>query len=75
MEPVFEQGFSKIDPALEVVWAREGKNDERYVLNHPSAEKGSQFYEARLLKVQDRTLFATETAGLTQLWVVGQFEF
>jgi len=25
-------------------------------LNHPSTEKGSLYYEARLLKVQDRTL-------------------
>ncbi len=70
-EPVFEQGFSKIDPALNGVWASEGENgdprkvefavcasldDDRYVLNHPSAEKGSLFYEARMLKVQDRTL-------------------
>ena len=70
-EPVFEQGFSKIDPALNGVWASEGENgdprkmefavcasldDDRYILNHPSAEKGSLFYEARLLKVQDRTL-------------------
>jgi hypothetical protein len=70
-EAVFEQGFSKIDPALNGVWATEGEDrdprkmefavcasidDDRYVLNHPSAEKGSLFYEARLLKVQDRTL-------------------
>jgi len=70
-EPVFEQGFSKIDPALNGVWASEGENgdprkmefavcasldDDRYILNHPSADKGSLFYEARLLKVQDRTL-------------------
>lgn len=70
-EPVFEQGFSKVDPALNGVWASEGENgdprkmefavcasldDDRYVLNHPSAEKGSLFYEAWLLKVQDRTL-------------------
>ena len=70
-QPVFEQGFSKIDPALNGVWASEGENgdprkmefavcasldDDRYILNHPSAEKGSLFYEARLLKVQDRTL-------------------
>jgi hypothetical protein len=70
-EPVFEQGFSKIDPVLNGVWASEGENgdprkmefavcapldDERYLLNHPSAEKGSLFYEARLLKVQERNL-------------------
>ena len=62
-EPVFEQGFSKIDPDLNGVWASEGENgdpremefavcasldDDRYVLNHPSAEKGSLFYEAQL---------------------------
>jgi hypothetical protein len=70
-EPVFEQGFSKIDPAVNGVWASEGENgdprnmefalcasldDDRYVLNHPSAEKGSLFYEAQLLKVQGHTL-------------------
>lgn len=68
---MFEQGFSKIDPALNGVWASEAENgdprkmefavcaaldDDRYVLNHPSTEKGSLFYEARLLKVQDHTL-------------------
>jgi len=31
-------------------------DDDRHILNHPSADKGSLFYEARLLKVQDRTL-------------------
>jgi hypothetical protein len=70
-EPVFEQGFSKIDPSLSGVWASEGENgdprkmefavcapldDDRYMLNHPSAEKGSLFYEARLVKVQERSL-------------------
>lgn len=70
-EAVFQTGFSKIDPALNGVWASEGENgdprkmefavcasidDDRYVLNHPSAEKGSLFYEARLLKVRVRTL-------------------
>lgn len=70
-EAVFDQGFSKVDPALNGVWASEGEggdprkiefavcaalDDDRYVLNHPSAEKGSIFYEARLLKVRDHTL-------------------
>jgi hypothetical protein len=70
-EAVFEQGFSKIDPALNGVWATDGEDgdprkmefavcasidDDRYVLNHPSAEKGSLFYEARMLKVQGHTL-------------------
>ena len=69
--PVFEEGFSKIDSALNGVWASEGENgdprkmefavcapldDDRYVLNHPSAEKGALFYEARLVKVRDRSL-------------------
>lgn len=71
-EPVFEQGFSKIDPDLNGVWASEGEggdprkmefavcaslDDDRYFLNHPSLEKGSLFYEARLLKVHDLAPF------------------
>ena len=70
-EPVFKEGFARIDPDLNGVWAADGKDgdprkmefavcaaldDDRYVLNHPSAEKGALFYEARLLKVRDRTL-------------------
>ncbi len=31
-------------------------DNDRYVLNHPSAEKGSLFYEARMVKVEDRIL-------------------
>jgi len=60
-----------MDPALKGVWASAGEHgdprkmecamcasldDDRHILNHPSADKGSLFYEARLLKVQDRTL-------------------
>jgi hypothetical protein len=70
-EPVFDQGFSKVDPSLGGVWATDGKDgdprkiefavcapldEDRYVVNHPSAEKGALFYEARLLKVRNRTL-------------------
>jgi len=70
-DAVFEQGFSKLDPALGGVWVSDGKDgdprkmefavcapfdDDHYVLNHPSTEKGSLFYEARLVKVRDRSL-------------------
>ena len=70
-EPVFEKGFSKIDKDLSGVWATDAKDgdprkiefavcvpldDDRYMLNHPSAEKGALFYDARLVKIRDRSL-------------------
>jgi len=96
-EPVFTEGFSKIDPDLGGVWVVEGKNgdprkmefavcapidDDRYLINHPSEGKDSIYYEARLLKIRDRSLLqlrvlATFSDGLptadakryTLLWI------
>ena len=85
-EPVFSEGFSKVDPELGGVWASEGKesdprktefavcaplDEDRYVLHHPSGEKGGIFYEARLLRIRDRSLLqlrllATFNEGLPQ---------
>lgn len=71
-EPIFSQGFIKVDPALGGVWASDGENgdprkiefavcapldDERLVINHPAGEKGGGlYYEARALKIRDRNL-------------------
>lgn len=70
-EPVFTAGFSKADAALGGVWATEGENgdprkvefavfapldDERYLLSHPAATKDALYYEARPLKVRERSL-------------------
>src|ERR1022692_3285474 len=70
-EPVYKEGFSKVDQSLGGVWAKEENDgdprkmefavcaaldDDRYVLHHPTAEKGGIYYEARLLKIHDHTL-------------------
>ena len=70
-EAIYEKGFSKIDLGLSGVWVAEGKDgdprkmefavcaaldDDRYVLHHPSGEKGGIYYEARLLKIRDHSL-------------------
>lgn len=70
-EPVFTEGFSKVDAALGGVWAAEGENgdprkmefavcapidDERYLLHHPSGGKDGIYYEARPIQVRGRTL-------------------
>jgi hypothetical protein len=70
-QPVFTDGFSKIDPALGGVWATAREDgdvrkiefavcapldEERYLLHHPSGGKDGIYYEARLLKVRDRSL-------------------
>jgi hypothetical protein len=70
-EPVFTEGFSKVDPALGGVWAADGENgdprkmefavcapldDERYLLHSPASGKDGIYYEARPLKIRERTL-------------------
>ena len=80
-EPVYTEGFSKIDPSFAGVWAMEGKDsdprkmeyamiapldDDRYVVHHPTAEKGGIYYEGRLLKIRERSLL--------QLRVLATFE-
>jgi hypothetical protein len=70
-EPVFTEGFAKADAALGGVWATDGEDgdvrkiefavcapldDGRYLLHHPTGEKGGLYYEARPLKIRERTL-------------------
>ena len=70
-EPVFKEGFAKIDPGLAGVWASEENDadprktefavcvpldDDRVVLHHPSAEKDGIYYEARMMKIRDHRL-------------------
>ncbi len=67
-EPIFSEGFVKINPRLGGVWASEGDDgdprkmefavcapldDERYILHHPMGEKGGIYYEARPLQIRD----------------------
>lgn len=70
-EPVFTEGFAKTDPGLGGVWATDGDegdprkiefavcaplDDGRYILHHPSGEKGGLYYEAKPLAVRGRTV-------------------
>src|SRR3982750_2665811 len=70
-DPVFAQGFTKADAALGGIWASEGENgdprkiefavcapldDERLLIHYPSAEKAGFYFEARALKIRDRSL-------------------
>lgn len=70
-QPVFKEGFLKIDPALGGVWVSEDKDgdqrklefavcapldEDRCLLHSPAAAKGGIYYEARMLKVRDRVL-------------------
>jgi len=70
-EPVFTEGFAKADASLGGVWASEGEeadprkiefavcaplDDGRYILHHPSGEKGGLYYEARSLVIRERTV-------------------
>lgn len=70
-EPVFTEGFAKTDAALGGVWATDGDEGDvrkiefavcapldegRYLLHHPSGEKGGLYYEARPVVIRDRTL-------------------
>jgi hypothetical protein len=98
-EPVYTKGFLKIDPRLGGVWASQSKEDdprktefavcapvdeEHLLINSPAADKSGVYYEARMLKVRDRTLLqlrslASFNAGLpkaddeiyTLLWIEG----
>lgn len=70
-EPVFTEGFAKVDAALGGVWATDGEDgdprkvefavcapldDGRYMLHHPSGQKDGIYYEARPLVIRERTL-------------------
>ena len=63
-EPVFTEGFAKIDPALGGVWAADGKNGDprqtefavcapldgdRYILQHPAGQTGGLLNAGGLL--------------------------
>jgi hypothetical protein len=75
-EPVFTEGFSKVNEALAGVWVAHGekgdprKNEfavcvpidtERYLLHYPAGEKGGFYYEARPLEIRGRTLLQLRT--------------
>ena len=68
---LFKEGFAKTDARLGGVWAMDGDkgdprkmefavcaplDDERYILHHPTGEKGGLYYEARPLQIRDRML-------------------
>jgi hypothetical protein len=70
-EPIFSEGFLKVDASLGGVWVTEETagdprkmefavcapiDDGRYVIHYPAGEKGGIYYEGRLLTVRDRTL-------------------
>jgi hypothetical protein len=70
-EPIFTEGFAKTDASLGGVWATEGDegdprkiefavcvplDDGRYILHHPSGDRSGLYYEARPLRIRDRTL-------------------
>lgn len=70
-EPVFTEGFAKVDPALNGVWATDGTDgdprkiefavcapldDALYLIHHPATDKGSIYYDARPIVVRGRTL-------------------
>ena len=70
-EPIFSDGFAKADASLGGVWASEGDegdprktefavcaplDDTRYILHHPTGEKGGLYFEARPIVIRDRTL-------------------
>jgi hypothetical protein len=80
-EPVFSEGFVKIDPQFTGVWAMNDKegdprktefavclalDNDRYLLHYPTSAKGGIYYEGRLLKVRERNLM--------QLRVLATFE-
>jgi hypothetical protein len=70
-EPVFTDGFTKVDAGLGGVWATEGENGdprktefavcapldgERFLLHYPAGEKSGLYYEARPIQIRGRTL-------------------
>jgi len=81
-EPVFKEGFSKIDPDLNAVWVNDPKSgdprkmelavcasldDDRYLLHYPASDKDGIYYEARLLKVGSRSVLQLrELASLNE---------
>lgn len=80
-EAVFRDGLAKADPSLAGVWATDdGSGDPRkiefavcaplesgaYLLHHPAGKKDGIYYEARPLKIRERTLM--------QLRVIATFD-
>ncbi len=70
-EPIFNEGFAKVDPALGGVWAADGEGGDprktefavcvpldadRYLLHYPGSGKDATYYEARPLQVRGRSL-------------------
>jgi hypothetical protein len=70
-EPVFTDGFAKMDPSLGGVWATEGDagdprkmefavcaplDEARYLLHHPSGGNDGIYYEARPVVIREHTL-------------------
>lgn len=70
-QPVFTEGFVKIEPGFGGVWAAEGANgdlrkmefavcapldEDRCVLHSPAGAKDGIYYEARMLRVRDHNL-------------------
>lgn len=70
-DPVFTEGFAKVDASLGGVWATDGEDGdprkmelalfapldgERSILHYPSRDKNGIYYEARGLVIRDRTL-------------------
>jgi hypothetical protein len=96
-EPVFTEGFAKTDATLGGVWVMEGEggeapksesamcvplDDGRYILHYPTNERNGLYYEARPLRLRERTLLqlrvlASSSDGLppadaeryTLLWI------
>lgn len=71
-EPIFTEGFTKLDPAVAGVWTAEGDDNdprerefavvapigtEAYMLHYPAGEKDGFYFEARPLKVRDREVW------------------
>ena len=70
-EPVFTEGFVKVDASLAGVWATEDErgdprkiwfavcaplDDDRQILHYAEADKNGFYFEVRALKIRDRSL-------------------
>lgn len=70
-EPVYTEGFVKIDPGLGGVWATQEKEGDlrklefavcaplgadRSILHYPDSRKEGAYYEVRMVKVRDHNL-------------------
>jgi len=70
-DPIFTEGFSKIDPELGGVWVEEGKSgdprrlefvvcapldDDRFLVNYPAGGKDGIYYEARPMKIHEHSV-------------------